>query len=233
MHKTPLLLSFALVFMFLLGGCGTVPMEHSSFPIEPAKEPAVIEQYADDGSDSLIIPHDTVEIFVFEHPDLNTKLQVSPSGEITFPLIGALKVEGLTAPAVEKLVEERLSEYIVNPRANIIVPQIPQRIAERRDKRLEEERRLKEDTLVVYVSGQVRRPGSYRLVPGMTVYRAITVAGGFTDIAAPNNTRVVRTHKDKIENIPVRIGSMLRSGDMSGDIRLEPGDTIIVPESFF
>ena len=161
-----------------------------------------------------ILPHDTMEVLVYDNPDLSLRVQVSPSGMISFPLVGSLRVEGLTAPEAEELLEEKLSEYIVNPRVNVTVPQIAERV-------------------VIYVSGQVRRPGSYRLKPGMTVYQAITVAGGLTDIAAANHTRVVRSGQDGQEVIPVRIAAMLRSGDMSGDIRLEPGDTVIVPESFF
>jgi polysaccharide biosynthesis/export protein len=221
----------ALPILLLLGGCAN--LEYSSFPIDP--EPVATEEKTreDITTYHLIQAGDTLEVFVYENSDLNTKLQVSPGGEITFPLIGSLKVAGLTAHEVENLLEKRLAEYIVNPRVNIIVPQIAERIAERTARRLEEEKKALEDKLVVYVSGQVRKPGSYRLTPGMTVYRAITVAGGLTDIAAPNSTRVVRTHEDKISNIPVRIAAMLRSGDMSGDIQLMPGDTIIVPESFF
>ncbi len=217
--------------LFLFAGCATV--EYASFPIETAPPAPVTEAEEDAVSDYLIQPHDTMEVFVYENPDFNTKLQVSPRGEITFPLIGSLQVKDLTAHEAENILENELSEYVVNPRVNIIVPQIAERIAERKARRLEEEKKALEDTLVVYVSGQVRRPGSYRLTPGMTVYRAITVAGGLTDIAAPNNTRVVRTHEDKVEIIPVRIAAMLRSGDMSGDIQLIPGDTIFVPESFF
>ncbi len=191
--------------VFFIPGCSTA--RRGSGDTLPAGTAAGVSGFS-------ILPHDTMEVLVYDNPDLSMRVQVSPSGMISFPLVGSIRVEGLTAPESEELLEEKLSEYIVNPRVNVTVPQIAERV-------------------VIYVSGQVMRPGSYRLKLGMTVYQAITVAGGLTDIAAPNNTRVVRSGEDGQEVIPVRIAAMLRSGDMSGDIRLMPGDTVIVPESFF
>jgi polysaccharide biosynthesis/export protein len=201
-----------ILFVFLFaaiaftGGCRTV--RYGSYP--PAGPDAEQER----SGDYLIMAHDTMEVLVYDNPDLNIRVQVSPSGTVSLPLIGSVEVRGLTTPQAEEMLQDRLSEYIVNPRVNVTVPQIAERV-------------------IIYVSGQVRSPGSYRLTPGMTAYQAITVAGGMTSIAAPNHTRVVRTYDGKQETIPVRVAAMLRSGDMSGDVALMPGDTIIVPESFF
>ena len=99
---------------------------------------------------------------------------------------------------------------------------------------------LRQDDLIIVeqygsvsVVGQVKNAGKYGLKKGMTVIDAIALAGGFTDIAAANGTKVIRVigGKKKIINIPV--GSILRGGDKSRDIPLEPNDTIVVPESFF
>ncbi len=199
---------FILLFVVIAftGGCRTV--RYGSHP------PPGSNAERGRSGDYLIMAHDTMEVLVYDNPDLNMRVQVSPSGTVSLPLIGSVEVRGLTTPEAEKMLQERLSEYIVNPKVNVTVPQIAERV-------------------IIYVSGQVRRPGSYRLTPGMTAYQAITVAGGMTSVAAPNHTRVVRTYDGKQEVIPVRVAAMLKSGDMSGDIPLMPGDTIIVPESFF
>jgi protein involved in polysaccharide export with SLBB domain len=158
-----------------------------------------------------IFPRDILEIRVYDNPDLTQRLEVSESGEISFPLIGKIKVSSLTAPEAEQALGKSLSEYIVNPQVAVLV-------AQRQN---------------IYVSGEVKKPGAYELTAGMTVFEAITLAGGFTDFAAPNKTSVRRTKGDKKEVIAVPIAEILKRGDKKKDITLEPGDVIVVPETFF
>lgn len=201
------------VIMFLLAGCASRRPALTAGGRTPGI-PGEIQAGSWELAGYRILPHDKLEISVYDNPDLNVDVQVTPGGMISFPLIGSVEVGGLSAPEAEELLAKMLSEYIRNPSVNITVPQIAER-------------------MVVYVSGQVKNPDIYRLTPGMTAYRAVTVAGGFTETAAANQTAVVRSGVKGQEVIRVRLGDMLRSGDMTRDVRLMPGDTIIVPESFF
>jgi len=85
----------------------------------------------------------------------------------------------------------------------------------------------------ISIIGQVSRPGTYDLKKGLTVVEAIGLAGGFTPTAAQNATRVVRTEGDKKVIINIPVANITRGSDDSKNIELQPGDTILVPESFF
>jgi polysaccharide export outer membrane protein len=85
----------------------------------------------------------------------------------------------------------------------------------------------------VSIIGQVMRPGIYNLKPGLTVVDAIALAGGFTPIAAQDGVKVIRMLNGGRKTIRVPVASILRGGDKSRDIVLEPDDTIVAPESFF
>lgn len=204
------------LLLALAGGCGMAAYDQlPPLPERAASAEAELPDYR-------IFPHDNLEVTVYGHSDLSRGTQVSADGRITFPLIGQVMVAGLTAHEAEGLLAEKFARYIVSPQVTVIVPQVPGRVARR------EEQREK-----VFVSGQVRRPGVYDWRRGLTVYEVITAAGGPTSVAAPNRTRVIRRGEDGDETIPVPVAEMMRRGDMSRDIPLEPGDVVFVPESFF
>jgi polysaccharide biosynthesis/export protein len=96
------------------------------------------------------------------------------------------------------------------------------------------------DTLLVpagnsfYVLGEVRKPGSYQLEQAATAIEGIALAGGFTERAAPNRTKIIRTHKDgRQETLIVDLNEVLKRGRKDKDISLTANDVIVVPESFF
>jgi polysaccharide export outer membrane protein len=96
------------------------------------------------------------------------------------------------------------------------------------------------DTLVVpagntfYVLGEVKKPGAYQLDQATTAIQGIAVAGGFTDKAAPNRTKIIRTHKDgRQETLLVDLNEVIKRGRKDQDVPLIANDVIVVPESFF
>ncbi len=96
------------------------------------------------------------------------------------------------------------------------------------------------DTLLVpvgntfFVLGEVRKPGAYQLDHASTAIEGIALAGGFTDKAAPNRTKIVRTHKDgRQETLVVDLNDVIKRGRKEKDVPLTANDVIIVPESFF
>jgi polysaccharide export outer membrane protein len=85
-----------------------------------------------------------------------------------------------------------------------------------------------------YILGQVQQPGSFPyLGQKITLVEAISMAGGFTEIAARNRTRIVRLDGNKETVIQVKVDAITGAGKKGQDVKILPGDVIVVPESFF
>lgn len=144
---------------------------------------------------------DLVRITVYDNPDLTTETRVS-GGKIALPLIGEVAMNDLTVPEVERKIATLLSQgYILNPHVTVLILEFKK---------------------TVYVNGEVRTPGAYKLTKGLTVLKAITLAGGFTDKASEGRTKIVR----KTEKGEIKIKTRM-------DDLVMPDDVIFVPESWF
>lgn len=118
-------------------------------------------------------PQDKVTVTVFGQPDLSGPLQVSGDGTLNFPLVGRIDAQGLDAGALEEVIESRLrGRYVLNPTVTVFVDEAPSRL--------------------MYVGGQVRKPGSFGALDGMTLSRAIIVAGGVNDFAKVDDVLITR-----------------------------------------
>lgn len=173
---------------------------------------SVVIAQTDTRSEYRINRGDVLQISVYQEDDMDKTVQVASDGSIAYPLIGNLAVAGLTPKEVEEKMVKLLGEdYLVNPQVNVFV----------------------KEYVKIFVMGQVKKPGSFELKPGLTVLGAIAMAEGLTDIAAPDQTKIIRDRNGKKEAINVPVGSLLKGGDRSKDVPLEPNDTVMVPESFF
>ncbi|MBI4424801.1 MAG: polysaccharide biosynthesis/export family protein [Elusimicrobia bacterium] len=160
-------------------------------------------------------PADLLEITVYQEPDLDRKVRVTPEGSITLPLVGEVKVGGLGVADAERAVHQKLTRYVVEPHVSVFIREYGNK--------------------QVYVLGEVHKPGSYALPTEapLTVVEAVALAGGFTQFASQNRTRVIRHREGKSETFVVEVTAVTRHGDKSRDLRLEPNDVVFVPESFF
>ena len=144
---------------------------------------------------------DVVRVEVRDEPDLTIEAQVQADGGIKYPFLGSLVARGKSVARLQQDITAGLrAGYLVNPDVRVRV------VAYR----------------PVYVTGQIVRPGGYPFIVGLTVEKAATVAGGFTDRASLSSIYVVhegQTQKDKRK--------------VSLDTQVLPGDTIIVEESLF
>lgn len=167
----------------------------------------------------LVDINDMLNIVVFEEPDLSMIKKVSDEGILSFPLIGDIEVKGLTTQEVERVLEDRLEDgFIRHPKVTVTL-----------DIALMGQYQENE----IFVLGGVKNPGVFSM-PGeyMTVLEAVTKAGGFTDIAVPKMTMVIRLENDIERTIKVNLNKV-KKGDRSLDIILKPGDTIVVPDKYF
>lgn len=155
---------------------------------------------------------DTFEVRVFGEPDLSGAYKVGSEGNINFPLLGVVHVAGLDSQGVAKLLADRLRQGLLRD------PQVTVLIKEQTSKK-------------VYIIGQVGHPGTFNYTPSMSVVEAITIAGGFTPIAAKNDTTITRSEAGK--KLVVRVPVADIGEGKAPNVYLRPGDIISVPERIF
>lgn len=173
--------------------------------------------------DYVIGPEDELAITVWDHPDLTRKIRVNLEGNISFPLIGEVKVSGLTTIQAEKRLRDLLDkDYVVNPQVSILVETFK--------------------SSKVSIMGEVKIPGSYPLTRRMTVVEALSLAGGLLAEADfeimvvrpkkgnPSGTALMPDSVDASDVIKVRIRDVLE-GDKAGNVAVKSGDTIFVPKA--
>lgn len=163
----------------------------------------------------VVHPEDVLQIKVYEEPDLTTRARVTAKGEIAFPLLGNVTVAGFTVSQLEnKLTELLAKNYLVSPQVSVFIEEYHRR--------------------QVFVTGSVKKPGAYDIPQEkpLTVFEALTLAGGFADEAAINGTKVIRKENGEDKTISVHAQDIMK-GDKSKDIILMPSDIVYVPESFF
>lgn len=164
----------------------------------------------------VIGPGDVLGIFVWQNPDLSEKaVPVRPDGRISTPLISSIMAAGKTPVQLAQDMDKVLSEYIRSPRVTVIVNQALGVLSE------------------VQVIGQVVHPESLPYHEGMTVLDVVLAAGGLTPYAAGNGAKLERKVDGKVQVLHVRLSSLLNSGDLSQNLKVKPGDILVVPESLF
>lgn len=147
-------------------------------------------------------PGDRVRIIVFNQKDMTGEYLVDGTGLLSFPLIGQVKAGGLTAGELEREITNKLKpDYLRDPNVSVVVLTYRP----------------------FYIVGEVKTPGSYAYVTGMTVINAVALAGGFTYRAREGSFYVDRTGKD---------GKKSRI-DASPETPVVPGDVITVRERYF
>jgi len=171
-------------------------------------------------------PQDVLTITVWEQAALSGKFTVGTDGNISFPLLGTIKVAGLTSRAIETLLRTRLADgYLKNPQVTVEVTQfLSQRI---------------------FVMGEVKTPGPVALTGEMTLLEALTRAGGVTENAGGELLLLRGDRTAGAATAPLTAGAQgvtelarvsigdLRSGAFSQNIRLKDGDSIFVPRTEF
>lgn len=155
---------------------------------------------------------DELEIRIAQTKDVPTNYVVSPDGTVTLPYVGAVKIDGLEPNEIETTVRQKLidGEFYTNPTVSVVVKAY-------RSKR-------------VLLIGQVKKPDSYPLEPGMTLLRLISLAGGFTELANEDSVTIRRRLKNGTTKIvSVSVDDIIEN--RIGDVPLQAGDSINVPKS--
>lgn len=180
-----------------------------------AADPPSGPQSAASSAEYLIGPGDSLQVFVWRNPELSVTVPVRPDGRISTPLVEDMTAVGKTPTQLARDIEKVLSEYVRSPQVNVIVTHPESAFSQ------------------VKVIGQVLRPAPVAYREGMTVLDAVLAVGGLTNFAAGNRTRLVRVQDGKQVELPIKLDSLMNKGDMSQNLKLKPGDVLVVPESRF
>ena len=163
-----------------------------------------LAQESDIASSYTLNTGDHVQITVFEEPDLSVSAVLDDTGAISYPLLGELQVSGLTARQLQgKITEGLRGRFLINPRVNVSI----------------------KEYRPYFVRGEVASPGSFSFKPGLTVEKAVSMAGGFTSRASKSKFYIVSDNSSANEE------ETRRSATLGSRIR--PGDVIHIEQSFF
>jgi polysaccharide export outer membrane protein len=154
----------------------------------------------------VIGPSDVLRIIVWKEPDLTLDVTVRLDGMITVPLLGDVQAAGRVPSELAASLVTELRKFIENPRVTVGVSQAT--------------------SARVYVVGQMVKPGEFPLSGRMTVLKALALAGGFKEFARPESIVIVREDQTVI---PFNFKRVADGKDVSQNVLLAAGDTIVVP----
>jgi polysaccharide export outer membrane protein len=163
---------------------------------------AVSERY-------VIGPEDVLYVHVWREEALSRTVPVRTDGKISLPLINDIQAAGLTPLQLREILTQKFKVFIDNPNVSVVVTEA--------------------NSMKVYVSGQVKSPGVYRLRSETTVLQIIPMAGGFTDWANQKKILIIRNEDGREKRFTVNYKKIVKGDAPETNIRLKAGDTIIVP----
>ena len=184
------------------------PIPQAAQPAAPAQTPG-IKDAPDTSALVKLGPGDLLEVSVYNVPELSSKVRVSNSGDVYLPLIDYVHVDGLTQEEAQAVIQKRLEDggFVRSPHVTIFVDEAASQ--------------------GVTVLGEVMKPGIYPDVSDHKLYEVVSEAGGFTS-SASRKIAIIRRNSPE----PIRIDLPRNlADDLSGNVNIEPGDTINVPRA--
>jgi len=217
LEETPMSLFRLMALVLIAVASGLVGCSATSTRPQAEGKPGVVANVPKDqaGADYLIGPGDTLQVFVWQSPDLSTTVAVRPDGRISTPLVEDMVAVGKTPSGLASDIETALATYIRSPEVSVIVSNAVGVLSQ------------------VQVIGQVTNPSGVPYRAGLRVLDVLLQVGGLTEFAAPNRAILLRTENYKEKKIKIRIGDLLDDGDLSQNLELKPGDVIVVPQTWF
>lgn len=171
---------------------------------------------AEPTADYRIGAGDRLEIFVWRNPEISTSVPVRPDGMISMPLVEDMPAEGKTPTELANDIEVVLAEYIRSPQVNVIVENFVGTFGDQ-----------------IRVVGQAANPQAVPYRTNMTLLDVMIEVGGLGEFAAGNRSKVIRRVNGEQQEIKVRLHDLMNKGELEHNIRMMPGDVVMVPESLF
>ena len=204
MHRR-LLCAAGLIALLVVAGC------HGAPPLPPAPPASALPS-----SQYIIGPGDSLNIFVWRNPELSATVPVRPDGRLSLPLVEDVVAIGKTPTQLARELEQRLAKYIKEPIVTVIATGFVGPFTEQ-----------------VRVIGEAAQPKALPYRTDMTALDAMIEVGGLTRYAAGDDSVIVRTVGGKQYTYAVHLDSLIRDGDVSSNVALQPGDILIIPQRLF
>jgi len=157
----------------------------------------------------IIGEQDTLNITVWKEKEISGSVVVRPDGKITVPLVGEVKVVGMTPAQLQALLTDKLKPFVT-------IPQVTVAVAEIRSRK-------------VYLIGHAAREGPFMINSSTTVLQVIAEAGGLRDFAKRKKIYILRQQGDAQVRFPFNYDDVIKGKNIDQNILLQPGDTIVVP----
>lgn len=188
----------------LVAGCSGTPVAP---PIDKANA---------NGTEYLIGAGDTLNVFVWRNPELTDTEPVRPDGKISTPLVEDVVAAGKTPTQLARDMEERLKKFVRDPIVTVIVSRF-----------------VGEYDQQVRVIGEAQTPSAVPYREQMSLLDVMIQVGGLTKYAAGNRAIVIRKVDGVQNTYPVKLDSLIRYGDIRYNFAMQPGDILIIPQSYF
>ncbi len=183
----------------------------------PGADPASIAEASQAATETYVIgPGDELGIFVYHAPDLTTDVPVRPDGRISIPLVQELTAGGKTPPQLADDITEALKKYVKDPTVTVTVKSFVGPFSRQ-----------------IRVIGEATDPQAIPFREHMTVLDVMIATKGLTKFAAGNSAVIVRTVAGRQTSIKVRLADLIKDGDISQNVDVLPGDTLIIPQTWF
>jgi polysaccharide export outer membrane protein len=195
------------VLILSLAACGTSQM--NTLNAQNASKPASNQAY-------LIGAGDVLNVFVWGNEDLSAEVTVRPDGKIATPLVEDVVASGKTPVQLAREMEQKLAQYIKNPVVTVMVQQFVGSYGQQ-----------------IRIVGEAAEPRSIPYSENITLLDVMIAVGGLTEFASGNNASIVRTSAGKQQQFRVRLDDLVKQGDISANVKMQPGDILIIPESWF
>jgi len=161
-------------------------------------------------SEYMLGEADILRINVWKEPEISqNNISVQPDGMISMPLIGLVRVSGMTVSQVEEMLSAKLKRFIDKPQVTVTVVEVRSKS--------------------VYLTGEVARPGVYSLVSATNVAQLVVRAGGLTPFARRSSVLVLRNTNGTQEKLKINLSKVLRGEAPEQNIQLLPSDIVVVP----
>lgn len=194
----------AILVVVLVWGC-------AGGPVVPP-----VDTSSANGTNYLIGPGDSLNIFVWRNPELSATVPVRPDGKISTPLVEDVVAVGKTPTALARDLEQRLKKFVRDPIVTVIVSGFVGDFSQQ-----------------VRVLGEAVQPRAVPYREDMTLLDVMIQVGGLTKYADGNDAVLIRQVKGQQETFPVRLDSLIKDGDIRYNFKIAPGDTVIIPQSSF